>query len=775
MRKKQEKRWIVPQTNLDQATQLSDALNLSIPVCLLLLNRGLTTADAARKFLYPQWEDLHDPFRFNDMQKAVDRIKQAIDQKEKICIYGDYDTDGTTSISILIHTFRYLGVEVDFYLPNRFKDGYGVNKTAIRTIAQRRTDLLITVDCGITSISEVKLANKLGIDVIITDHHLPKEGNFPPACALITPRLNENQYPYMELAGVGLAFKLASALVPDKKYLESLLDLVTLGTVVDVAPLTGENRVITKLGLDILNDPDIPKRAGIKALCSVAGYSQNQILNGYSFGFGLGPRINAAGRMGSADKVIKLFTTDDYNEALTIAMDLDQLNQNRKDLEAQIKEDAISIIRKERLQDHEGIVVAGDWGKKAKGVIGIVAARILEEFHKPTILLTESDGEISGSGRCIEGLNLSNALTSCSKHLLRYGGHAVAAGLSMKKENLDAFRKDFCQYIRDNLTEDYLTPQVTVDHKLDLSLINLEYLNELSILEPFGNKNFKPKLIATGVKLKELPIPIGKTREHLSLNFQKGNTSVRGLYWRGSPYIRIFENLENEFDIIFTPEINEFNNKRRVQIIIEDWKSKKKSKIKKQRIFPKTGEKDTNLLFKVIDSRGKDKISYLKTIFNRKEPSIIYVRDWDSIDYLLKTFRKEFPDLLKVYNPNGKKKSDLNKDETIITNISLPIQKEYPFIKHHIFCHPVTAWEEFYKRCRPAISTEYTCGIHLLYSPIDQHSIRSFFRNRYRSATNNSKDKFLFTNLENFLDFQYQEDIEPIWDRIQLEFEKGEK
>ena len=753
MKQKRIKRWLVPSANLDQAINLSNQLELSIPICLLLLNRGITNIKEANKFLYPQWEDLHDPFRFKDMQKAVDRIKKAIKKKEKICIYGDYDTDGTTSISLLSEAFKFLGVEPIYYIPNRFKDGYGVNKAAIRSIKEKGTKILITVDCGITSVNEVKLANELGIDVIITDHHLPKEGNFPPAYALITPRLDENEYPYMDLAGVGLAFKLASALIPDKEYLTSLLDLATLGTIVDVAPLTGENRTITKLGLDLLNDPDIQKRPGIKALCSVAGYSANRLLNGYSFSFGLGPRINAAGRMGSADKIVDLLTTKDYDEALAIAMELDQLNQDRKDLEAKIKEDAVSVIRSQKLQNHEGIVIANDWGEKAKGVIGIVAARIMEEFYKPTILLTTNGDELSGSGRCIEGLNLANALTSCSKHLIRYGGHAVAAGLSMKKENLDAFRKDFCKYIRENLSEDYLIPKLEADHYLDLSLIDFDYLNELSLLEPFGNKNHKPKLIASGVEVKESPIPIGKTREHLSLKFNSKSQPIRGLYWRGSAYKRVFDNPSNIFDLVYSPEINEYSNRKNVQIVLEDWKHQSKSKLRTRRLYPEKESKDINLLFKIVDSRGRDKLSYLEKMFSRKEPMVIYVRDKKSKDYLTKNFQEQISVLEK------------EKIEICITD---DIMAAFPFYKHHILCHPVSFWEAFYERCFPAISDTDICGIHLLYNSTDQSYLENSFINQY------SGNKFLVQNMRNFLDFQYQKDIKLIWERIQEEYQKKE-
>ena len=771
MNQKIEKKWAISPADLDQVINLTNQLNLSIPIGYLLLNRGITSKEEAQKFLYPQWEDLHDPFRFNDMEKAVKRIKKAIDRKEKICIYGDYDTDGTTATSLLIHAFKFLGVEVEFYIPSRFKDGYGVNKTAIRTIASQNVDLLITVDCGITSVEEIKLANKLEIDSIITDHHLPKKENLPPACALITPQLKENEYPYSELAGVGLAFKLACALIPDKDYLVSLLDLVTIGTVVDVAPLTGENRVLTKLGLDILNNPDKVRRTGIRALCSVAGYKENQDLKGYSLSFGLGPRINAAGRMGSANKIVKLLTTEDYEEALSIAMKLDEVNLARKELESKIKDQALEIIKKENLQNNSGIVIANEWGKNAKGVIGIVASRILEDFYKPVILLTIEGNEASGSGRCIEGLNLSDALTSCSKHLLKYGGHAVAAGLSLNKENVDEFRKDFCDYIDKNLTKDYLVPKLSVDHNLDLSLIDLDYLNELSLFEPFGNKNQSPKLMASNIKLKEMPVRIGKTKQHLSLKLKSDLSTHRSLYWRGAQFYKTFCNPSNVFDLVFSPEINEYQNRKTVQIIIEDWKSKSLSQLKSRKVYPENELPSPDFLLKIVDARGKNKLSYLKTILTRKEPALIYVRDEKSADFLIKTFRKEFPNILKSNNSNVTHKDLFNNLSNgkiqllVTTDFFKETLEKYPFIKHHIFCHPQESWEEFYQKCLPAIFNDQVSGIHLLYNSLDRNHLEEIFQAEY------SNSKFLTTNLKSFLDFQYQKDIKLIWEKIYEQYQ----
>ena len=425
-----QKIWNVKSPNIETSTRL--ALRLCIPqlIAQLLVNRGIETEESAREYLYPTFSNLHSPFRMHDMEKAVERLHSAIKRGEKIWVYGDYDTDGTTAASLLLNTFRHLDVPVDFHIPNRFEEGYGLNKTTLRSLREDGCNLLITVDCGITSIEEVDFANEIGIDVIITDHHQPRPDALPPAYAVISPKLPESGYPFQELAGVGLAFKLAHGLVGGGEvppFLQSQLDLVALGTVVDMATLTGENRALTKLGLAELNKRERP---GIRTLCEIAKFSPDKPIVGHTLSYILGPRLNAAGRMDAAKKVVHLLTADTDEEALSIAEELDIYNQERRKTEDNIREQAIAKIKKDvNLDEVKGLVIAQKgWHQ---GVIGIVASRILEQFCRPVFILAIDGEEARGSGRSIDGIQprrQSERLrgTFCLKH----GGHKAAAGVN---------------------------------------------------------------------------------------------------------------------------------------------------------------------------------------------------------------------------------------------------------------------------------------------------------------------------------------------------------
>ncbi|MDE0686105.1 MAG: single-stranded-DNA-specific exonuclease RecJ, partial [Candidatus Poribacteria bacterium] len=425
MKKPTRKKWRFSNSDFDSSLALASEAGVSPFAAQLLINRGIKTAAEARAYLYPTFDELHSPFQLADMDKAVERIHTAISRGEKICVYGDYDIDGTTATALLLHTFREMDVPADYYIPNRFDEGYGLSEDTIKKIhKENKAKLIITVDCGINSVNEVALANQLGMDVIITDHHQP-EVEQPPAHALISPKVPGNEYPYTELAGVGLAFKLAQGLIEDNRvFLESVLDLVALGTVGDMASLTGENRILSRLGLAEL---DKRERPGIHALCEAAGHKIDTPLDGYALSFKLGPRINAAGRMHTAHKVVDLLTTDAEDVATRIASELNQANRDRQDLEKQIQEQAVELIENEVDDDTIGIVVASDkWDGKAQGVVGIVAGRLKETYYKPAIVLAINGDEATGSGRCIDGMNLADGLVACTELLVRHGGHAAA-------------------------------------------------------------------------------------------------------------------------------------------------------------------------------------------------------------------------------------------------------------------------------------------------------------------------------------------------------------
>ena len=451
MRKPSSKKWRFRNSDFESSLALASELGISLLAAQLLINRGIQTAADAHTYLYPTFDALHPPFKLANMDKAIERIHKAIARGEKICIYGDYDTDGTTATALLLNVFRHIDVPANYYIPNRFGEGYGLSENTVKKMHQENdAKLIITVDCGITSVKEVALANQLGMDVIITDHHQP-EAEQPAAHALISPKVPGNEYPYTELAGVGLAFKLAQGLIEDDRpFLESLLDLVALGTVVDIASLTGENRVLSRLGLAELNKRERP---GINALCEAAGHKIDKPLDGYSLSYKLGPRINAAGRMDTAHKVVDLLTTDSDNVATRIASQLNEANQRRQDLERQIQDQAQEIIENEVENDTKGIVVASDkWNEKAQGVVGIVASRLKETYYKPVIVLAINGDEATGSGRCIDGMNLADSLVSCTELLVKHGGHAAAAGLTLKTKNIPKFKTAFNEYTCESST-----------------------------------------------------------------------------------------------------------------------------------------------------------------------------------------------------------------------------------------------------------------------------------------------------------------------------------
>lgn len=563
--------WDLKSPNFHKGIPLSSEMGVSPLVSQLLLNRGIESSENADTYLNPTFDNLHDPFGLPNMGHAINRIKRAIRDNETICIYGDYDADGTTATALLINTFRYLGVVVDYHIPNRFEEGYGLNEDTIQRIHNEKgANLLITVDCGITAVDEVRLANALGIDVIITDHHQP-EAEVPSAYAIVSPKIEGNEYPYEELAGVGLAFKIAQALVPDKRYQQSLLDLVALGTVVDVASLTGENRILSSLGLEEINKW---RRPGMRALCIESGFIPGQTINSYALSFKLGPRINAAGRMESANIVVDLLTTTDNQKAARIAKSLNTLNKDRQSLESRIQSDAIHLIEQEDPHNLHGIVVGSDtWGQTAQGVVGIVAARIKEQYQKPTIVLSIQNGKGVGSGRCIPGINLADALVAGTDMLLTHGGHAASAGMSIAEENIPQFKEFFNNYVKENLETSVESGRIEVEFETRLTLLTLDAISEMSQLEPFGKDNPSPVFGVRGAKLiRGTASIIGKKKNHLKFYISDGVARRCVLWWQSADMYPILIQPDVTLDIAFTAEINEWNGERSVQLIAKDVK-----------------------------------------------------------------------------------------------------------------------------------------------------------------------------------------------------------
>jgi single-stranded-DNA-specific exonuclease len=734
MRKPPSKKWRFRNSDFESSLALASELGISLLAAQLLINRGIKTATDAQTYLHPTFEALHCPFKLAGMDKAVERVHKAIERGEKICIYGDYDTDGTTATALLLNTFRQMDVLVDYYIPNRFGEGYGLSEDTVEKIHQKNdAKLLITVDCGITAVKEIALANKLGLDVIVTDHHQP-EAEQPPAYALISPKISGNEYPYTELAGVGLAFKLAQGLIDDKAFLESLLDLVALGTVVDMASLTGENRILSRLGLAEL---DKRERPGVHALCEAAGHKIDTPLDGYALSFKLGPRINAAGRMDTAHKVVDLFTTDSEDVATRIASELNQANQRRQELEKQIQDQALEIIEKEIDDDTVGIVAASDkWNEKAQGVVGIVAARLMQTFYKPAVVLAIDGDEATGSGRCIEGMNLADSFVACTELLVKHGGHQAAAGLTLKTKNIPKFRKAFNEYASEHLTEEALQPKLYLEFETRLSLLTLETLKELEQFEPFGKNNPVPYFGTRRVKVNGVPTQMGKEKNHLRMFVSDGTVKRCAIDWRAGDKLITFRHPNMSLNIAFSPQINEWQGTRSVQLILEDWEIHPEGRDMNWDVFPKLSDESS---VKLVDKRNVNKKNYLLNLLAREESCIIYVRDEEMLDLLL---TKLLPDSIEGIarhteaTPETEAAALLKQLEngelrTIVSSNTFSRLGAFPFVKHVVFCHLAPSQDLFFKRCESAFVTPETSYLHFIYSDTDEAEMHNWISKKY--------------------------------------------
>ena len=734
MKKPSRKVWRFLNSDFDSSVKLASELGISIFTARLLANRGITDAAEARTYLYPSFDELHDPFKFNDMGKAVDRINKAIARGEKICIYGDYDADGTTATAVLLNTFQQLDAPADFYIPDR-DDGYGLSEDTVKEIYEHKkeTKLLITVDCGINSVAPVTLANQLGMDVIVTDHHQPKETQ-PPAHALISAKVSGNEYPYDELAGVGLAFKLAQALISDRLFLESQLDLVALGTVIDMVPLTGENRTLSRLGLAVLNKRERP---GIHALCEAAGYGLDKTLDGTALSFGLGPRVNAAGRMDTADKAVQLLTTDSDAVATRLARELNTANQERQALEREIQEQAVEIIENKITEDTVGIVVDSDkWGKKAPSVVGIVASRLLKTYYKPTLVIAIIGEEARGSGRCIEGMNLANALVACDDLLVKHGGHAAAAGFTVKTQNIPQLREAFDAYAREHLTPEMLQPKLDLEFETHLPFLTLEMLKEFEQFEPFGNENPSFVFGSRRLKISEGPRTIGQDRNHLKMKVTDGKITREALAWQAGNRRLDFVGSKLSLDLAFSPEINEWQGRQSVQLILRDWQIRPEGRGMKWDVFPK---RDDPSAVKLVDKRNANKKQYLLDLLATEDSCIIYVQDEEMLDLLL---TKLLPESIEGIARHDATTSMAETAEllrqlrdgelrAIASSSTFSYDEEFPYVPHFVFCHLTPSSDAFFKRCRPAFVSDSTSYLHLIYSDTDATHIHNWIAQKY--------------------------------------------
>ena len=555
------KKWQIYQSDYEKIKELQEKYNINKLLATILSNRGIIEEKQIKKFLDPKRTDFYNPFLMPDMESAVNRILKAIENNEKIIIYGDYDVDGITSVTVLKSFFQDRGILVDEYIPNRLNEGYGLNKTAIEKISKQKYMLMITVDCGISAIEEIDYANQLGIETIVTDHHEP--GNeLPKALAVVDAKRKENKYPCRNLAGVGVVFKLIQALsiklnLDEKEYLK-YLDIVCVGTISDIVPLEDENRVIVKLGLKLVSQT---RNLGLREILKLSGYQQ---IDSTTISFGVAPRINACGRMGHQEDALKLFTTKDINEVIKLAEKLNEYNKERQDIEKNIYNEAIEIIDKDDLDKKNTIVVMGkNWHH---GVIGIVSSKITELYFKPSILLCEEDDHGKGSGRSIPGFDLYKALTECKDTINKFGGHSMAVGINVKKEQFNEFRNKLEEIAKEQHIEE-IVPILNIDAQVELDEINKDMVNSLKELEPYGEGNKMPIFAFKNLRIDSIrALSEGK---HLKLTLKDKKNIVNAIGFNLG-YLSSEYKIGDKIDVVGNLEINSFNGVDNLQINIKD-------------------------------------------------------------------------------------------------------------------------------------------------------------------------------------------------------------
>lgn len=565
-----EKRWVSRTKPSDLQSEFSKKLGISPIVAQVVLNRGITDIDEARKFLFPDYAHLLSPYLMNDMAEAVARILEAVMKGQKITIYGDYDVDGVSSTTTMMLYLSSVHPNIDYYIPHR-SEGYGLNKPALKSIKDSGTDLVISVDCGITAIEEVEYCKEIGLDIIITDHHEAPEV-LPAAIAVVNPKRRDNTYPYTGLAGVGVAYKLCVALQKELKSpsfsedVRELLDVVALGTVADIMPLTGENRVIVKKGLELMSDKENVRR-GFKALIKVAGIEKD-ITAGH-IGFQLGPRINALGRLYDVKPAVRMFLTEDDNEAQEIAQELNRANEERQAIQEGILKDVLSRLP-DPTEFKDNVIVLGDENWHT-GIKGIVASNVLEKYYRPVALFSIHGEKAEGSARSIEDFDLKGALDQCAPLLVKYGGHHSAAGMTTKTEDLEAFKEMLNNVAGSMLSEEDFIPKVRYDSQLAVKEITFEAIEQLSFLEPFGQANPSPLFMIDNATVLEANT-VGKEAKHLKLKVQQGGHIIEIV---GFGYGELKDDLMKKdiyVDIIGTLDINEFRGKSSIQIMLKDIK-----------------------------------------------------------------------------------------------------------------------------------------------------------------------------------------------------------
>ncbi len=569
-----QKSWRIKNpAEINDLKHLSAALNVDMAIANLLIQRGIKTFSEARSFFRPKLTDLHDPFLMKDMDKAVVRIKKAIDNNEKIMIYGDYDVDGTTSVALMYSFLKSRITNIEYYIPDRYMEGYGISLLSIDYAHQHQISLVIVLDCGIKAVDKIDYAKKLGIDFIICDHHNPDE-IIPDAVAVLDPKQPDCNYPFKELSGCGVGFKLIQAYcmnqgIPEEVAFE-LLDLVVVSIASDIVPVTGENRILAYFGLQKLNaNPS----TGLKTIIKYAGITGEIRIN--DIVFKIGPRLNASGRIEHGKKSVAILLAEDAKELDDLGVEINSYNEIRKTLDRDITQEALEMIEKSEF--YKGrvstVIYNRDWHK---GVVGIVASRLTEHYYRPTVVLTESNGLATGSARSVSEFDLYEAISACADLLESYGGHMYAAGLSMKIENVPEFSRRFEQIVRDSISVEQQKQTIEIDAKISLSDLSPKFLRLLNQFEPFGPHNMMPTFLTENVFDYGTSRLVGKTNEHLKLDLMEANRSsavFSGIAFSQSEHMEMIKK-SIPFDICYNVTENEYRGKTYMQVNVRDIRSR---------------------------------------------------------------------------------------------------------------------------------------------------------------------------------------------------------
>lgn len=563
------KRWNILNADPVTCQSLHEALKINPVLCKILVQRGITTFEKAKDFFRPSLENLYDPYLMKDMEKAVQRILQAMENNEKILVFGDYDVDGTTSVACMTKFLNeiYKPENVDFYIPHRYREGYGVSKAGIEFAYKENYSLIISLDCGIKSIELIEYARVLGIDFIVCDHHMPDE-ILPPAVAILNPKQKDCDYPFKDLCGCGVGFKLICALTTKLglpgNTAHKYLDLLATAIAADIVTMVDENRILAYYGLKKANSDPNP---GIKALKYLSGLKGEMLIS--NLVFMIAPRVNAAGRMDDARKAVQMFISDSYQQALQYAEMLHSDNSDRKEADQSITVEALKLINEntEWAERKSTVVFQSHWHK---GVVGIVASRLIEHYYRPTIVLTQSGDYVAGSARSVAGFNVYEAIHQCRELLLGYGGHFYAAGMTLSAENVTAFRDKFEQVVSSTITEELLTPEIIIDAEVGLKDLNPSFYNILTQMEPFGPANTKPVFVVKNV------CNSGHSKivkeNHIKFSITCDNITFSGIGFNMASKFQLLE-ANKPVDIVFTLDENEWNGNKSLQLRVIDIKS----------------------------------------------------------------------------------------------------------------------------------------------------------------------------------------------------------